>query len=38
MNKQASKQGDDHGKFIVEEEIEVGLWKLNVWLEDFIYV
>jgi hypothetical protein len=32
---QTSKQGDSHGKFVVEEELEVGLWRLNV---DFIYV
>jgi hypothetical protein len=26
-------------QFLVwEEELEVGLWRLNVWLEDFIYV
>jgi hypothetical protein len=25
-------------KFVLEEELEVGLWRLNVWLEDFIYV
>jgi hypothetical protein len=29
--------GDSHGKFIVEEELEVDLWWLNVWFEDFIY-
>jgi hypothetical protein len=23
---------------VVEEELEVGLWRLNVWLDDFIYV
>jgi hypothetical protein len=33
-----SKQGESHGKFVVEEELEVGLWRLNVWFEDFIYV
>jgi hypothetical protein len=25
-----SKQGDSHGKFVVEEELEVGLWSRNV--------
>jgi hypothetical protein len=30
--------GDSHGKFVVEEELEVGLWRLIVWFEDFIYV
>jgi hypothetical protein len=30
---QASKE-----TFVVDEELEVGLWRLNVWLEDFIYV
>jgi hypothetical protein len=24
-SKQASKQGDSHGKFVVEEELKVGL-------------
>jgi hypothetical protein len=33
-----SKQGDSYGKFVVEEELEVGLWRLNVWSEDFISV
>jgi hypothetical protein len=28
--------GDNHRKFVVEEELEVGLWRLNVWLEDFM--
>jgi hypothetical protein len=23
-------------KFLVEEELEVGLWRLNVWFEDFM--
>jgi hypothetical protein len=23
---------------VVEEELEVGLWRIKVWLEDFIYV
>jgi hypothetical protein len=32
-----SKQGDSHGTFVVEE-LEIGLWRLNMWLEDFIYV
>jgi hypothetical protein len=26
--------GDNYGKFVVEEELEVGLWRLNVWFED----
>jgi hypothetical protein len=26
-----------HGKFVVEDELEVGLWKLNVWFEGFMY-
>jgi hypothetical protein len=30
--------GDSHGKFIVEEELEVDLWRRKVWLEDFIHV
>jgi hypothetical protein len=30
--------GDSHGKFVVEEELEVDLWRLSVWLEDCIYV
>jgi hypothetical protein len=25
-------------KRIVEEELEVSLWRLNVWFEDFVYV
>jgi hypothetical protein len=25
-------------KLVDEEELQVGLWKLNIWLEDFIYV
>jgi hypothetical protein len=25
-------------EIVVEEELEVGLWRLNMWLEDFIYV
>jgi hypothetical protein len=29
-----SKQGDSHRKFVIEEEIEFGLWGLNMWLED----
>jgi hypothetical protein len=28
--------GDSHGKFVVEEELEVGLWRLNVWFEDIM--
>jgi hypothetical protein len=28
--------GDSHGKFVVEEELEVGLRRLNVWIEDFM--
>jgi hypothetical protein len=38
--KQASQflVGDSHRMSIVEEELGVGLWILNVWLEDFIYV
>jgi hypothetical protein len=27
---------DSHGKFVVEEELEVALWWLNVWFEDFM--
>jgi hypothetical protein len=30
--------GDSHGKFVVEEELEVGLWRLSVWLEDLVTV
>jgi hypothetical protein len=25
-----------HGKFVVGEELEVGLWRLNVWFEAFM--
>jgi hypothetical protein len=25
-----------HGKFVVEVELEVGLWRLNVWFENFV--
>jgi hypothetical protein len=28
--------GHGRGKFVVEEELEVGLWRLNVWFEDFV--
>jgi hypothetical protein len=28
--------GEHRGKFIVEEESEVDLWRLNVWVEDFM--
>jgi hypothetical protein len=28
--------GDSHEKFVVEEELEVGLWRLKVWFEDFM--
>jgi hypothetical protein len=28
--------GDSHGKFVVEEELEVGLWRLNVLFEEFM--
>jgi hypothetical protein len=24
------------GKFLVEEELEVGLWRHNLWFEDFM--
>jgi hypothetical protein len=27
--------GDIHGKFVVEEELDVGLWRFNVWFEGF---
>jgi hypothetical protein len=27
-----------HEKLVVEEEIEVSLWRLNVWLEDLFTV
>jgi hypothetical protein len=30
--------GNSHGKFVVEEEFEVGQWGLNVRFEDFIYM
>jgi hypothetical protein len=30
--------GDSHGKFVVEEELEVSLWRLSVWLEDLVTV
>jgi hypothetical protein len=28
--------GDSQGKFVVEEELEVGLWRLNVLFEGFV--
>jgi hypothetical protein len=28
--------GNSHGKFVVEEKLEVGLWRLNVRFECFI--
>jgi hypothetical protein len=28
--------GDSHGKFVVEEELEVGLCRLNMWFEGFM--
>jgi hypothetical protein len=28
--------GDSHEKFVVEEELEVDLWRLNMWFEDFM--
>jgi hypothetical protein len=28
--------GDSHEKFVVEEELEVDLWRLDVWIEDFV--
>jgi hypothetical protein len=28
--------GDGHWNFVVQEELEVGLWTLNAWSEDFI--
>jgi hypothetical protein len=28
--------GDNHGKFIVEEKLKIGLWRFNVWIEDFV--
>jgi hypothetical protein len=34
---QASKE-IGAGSFWVEEELEIGLWRRNVWLEVFIYV
>jgi hypothetical protein len=30
--------GDSHGNFIVEEELEVGLWRFSVWLENLVTV
>jgi hypothetical protein len=27
-----------HWKFVVEEELETGLWRLDVWFEDFMCV
>jgi hypothetical protein len=30
--------GDNHGKLVVEEELEVSLWRLSVWLEDVVTV
>jgi hypothetical protein len=32
-----SKLGDSHVKYVVEE-LEVSVWRLNVWLDDFIYM
>jgi hypothetical protein len=31
-----SSVGDSHEKFVVEEELEVGMWRLNMWIEGFI--
>jgi hypothetical protein len=31
-----SSVGDSHRKFVVEEELEVGPWRLNEWFEDFM--
>jgi hypothetical protein len=28
--------GDSHGKFVVEEELEVDLLRFNLWIEDFM--
>jgi hypothetical protein len=28
--------GDSHGKFVVEEQLEVSEWRLNVWTEDLV--
>jgi hypothetical protein len=28
--------GDSHGKFVVGEELEVSLWRFNMWFEDFM--
>jgi hypothetical protein len=30
--------GYSHGKLVVEEELEVSLWRLSVWLEDLFTV
>jgi hypothetical protein len=30
--------GESHGKFVVEQEVEASLWKLNVRLEDLVTV
>jgi hypothetical protein len=29
---------DSHKKLVVEEELEVSLWRLSVWLEDLLTV
>jgi hypothetical protein len=29
---------DNHGKLVVEGELEVSLWRLCVWLEDLVKV
>jgi hypothetical protein len=29
--------GNSHGKFVVEEELEVNLWRLTVWFKYLIY-
>jgi hypothetical protein len=30
--------GDNHGKLVVEEELEVSLWGHGMWLEDLVTV
>jgi hypothetical protein len=32
------KQGDDPWESVAEEDLEVALWRFNLWLEDFVYM
>jgi hypothetical protein len=33
-----SRLRSEVGKLVVEEELEVGIWRLSVWLEDLFTV